>query len=540
MSDPSIGRLPEVPTSLPAHAEKPVPEHARAVHHLSTRNMKNVSELGWKDYIFHVLDFTGGSKWIPVGVVDEANGIFAYAKIADIKKLGITNEEIAQAHPGKKLADKQQRARTLETLVKEAQVSNLLTNALCDKESKEISQALAIASGTNVDVEHVWTKVFSSYTSDNADLPFVRGVYKACVLKKEMERQNVGTAFDQLIKITVVAEKTLAHGSTAPLMIKKGGDSDLAHSLLIDFQKKTFTVLGAGPVKMEGSFGKVRSAIEVSMQQIATDASEQVVASHIVRKTYKPGVTIGEKELDYEKLFGSLHTMTTYEGKHGVTKTMFTMEAYEKDLFEALWAREVAARSHFSLEEKLLLLSDIASQLEFMHETHGVVHDDLKTENVMLRREKDGNVHAKIIDFGLCYKPADGEKPRHEESYGTPEFTSPEVLQNHGKPFTVDQHKAKDMYALGCIAYALKNGDDPPWCNDTKAAIHSDAVRQNVLKQQQAIEQKIDQYMKVPPKTVDEEFDFLICRMLHPDPEKRTKVSEARSQIAALQQKISS
>ncbi|MEM6775803.1 MAG: serine/threonine-protein kinase, partial [Pseudomonadota bacterium] len=94
---------------------------------------------------------------------------------------------------------------------------------------------------------------------------------------------------------------------------------------------------------------------------------------------------------------------------------------------------------------------------EGLAEAHGqgILHRDLKTENVMQQRSG----HAKILDFGLA-KP---EQPEDEDSgltgsgrvLGTSRAMSPE--QARGLPLDV----RSDLFSLGVLLYELAVGEAP-------------------------------------------------------------------------------
>ena len=92
------------------------------------------------------------------------------------------------------------------------------------------------------------------------------------------------------------------------------------------------------------------------------------------------------------------------------------------------------------------LARQIATGLGEAH-AQGVVHRDLKPDNVMLAR--DGL--AKLMDFGIA-RAFGGDAAATHTIIGTPQYMAPE--QSQGKP--IDQRA--DLYALGLILYECLTG----------------------------------------------------------------------------------
>ena len=80
-----------------------------------------------------------------------------------------------------------------------------------------------------------------------------------------------------------------------------------------------------------------------------------------------------------------------------------------------------------------------------IHE-NGIVHRDLKLENIMMTDTSEQSV-PKLVDFGLAKMIGPNEKA--EEPFGTLGYVAPEILEK--KPYSFQC----DMWSLGCIVYAL-------------------------------------------------------------------------------------
>jgi len=110
-------------------------------------------------------------------------------------------------------------------------------------------------------------------------------------------------------------------------------------------------------------------------------------------------------------------------------------------------SERVALRGPLPPSEAARVLREVAWALAHAH-AHGVVHRDVKPDNILLER---GTGRALVADFGIA---AAGEGAAGEIT-GTPEFMSPE--QALGK--TVDARS--DLYAFGVTAYFAVSGRLP-------------------------------------------------------------------------------
>ncbi|MBW8839305.1 MAG: protein kinase [Gemmatimonadetes bacterium] len=87
----------------------------------------------------------------------------------------------------------------------------------------------------------------------------------------------------------------------------------------------------------------------------------------------------------------------------------------------------------------------------------GSVHRDLKPDNIMLARNRDGSDCAKIVDFGIA-KAADNVAQKVTKTglvIGTPDYMSPEQLAGD----TLDGRS--DIYSLALVAFNMLTGKLP-------------------------------------------------------------------------------
>ena len=118
------------------------------------------------------------------------------------------------------------------------------------------------------------------------------------------------------------------------------------------------------------------------------------------------------------------------------------------ELVQGVTLREAARRGH-SLVEVLRWSAQLAHALAVAHD-HGLVHGDIKPENVMVR--DDGYV--KLLDFGLALE-AEPSEACGSPLAGTLRYLAPERC--FGQPPT----QAADVFAFGVILYELTTGRHP-------------------------------------------------------------------------------
>ena len=108
-------------------------------------------------------------------------------------------------------------------------------------------------------------------------------------------------------------------------------------------------------------------------------------------------------------------------------------------------------------EEIRSVLLQVLQALGHAH-ARGVVHRDLKPDNVLFRKSGSTQSEICLTDFGLAH--AHGAEPDEELEggwLGTPSFMAPEQFTRNSRavgPWT-------DLYGVGCLAWALATGSAP-------------------------------------------------------------------------------
>lgn len=119
----------------------------------------------------------------------------------------------------------------------------------------------------------------------------------------------------------------------------------------------------------------------------------------------------------------------------------------------------------FKLWKACSLLVGAVEGLAFLHE-HGIVHRDVKAENVLLRN--DGK--SVLADLGWCAEmPVNGNNTRLTLC-GTLDYLSPEAVRGEGVSFPCD------VWACGVLLWELLTGD-PPFAQGTPQDTHRAIAR---------------------------------------------------------------
>ncbi len=112
-------------------------------------------------------------------------------------------------------------------------------------------------------------------------------------------------------------------------------------------------------------------------------------------------------------------------------------------------------RGSFDAAETIALGLQIARGLSRAHDL-GVIHRDVKPENIFLCRSDDGTPVVKIVDFGIAIQRDDRRLTVDGQMLGSPRYMAPERFR--AKQLVLP---ASDLYALGLILFEMLTGRFP-------------------------------------------------------------------------------
>ena len=185
-------------------------------------------------------------------------------------------------------------------------------------------------------------------------------------------------------------------------------------------------------------------------------AEEVELGRKVVVKVLPPEMALGvsadrfRREIQLAASLQHPHIVPLLSAGHSDDLVWYTMPLIEGESLRTRLARE----GELPIQEGVRLLRDVADALAYAH-GHGVVHRDIKPDNVLLSGQ-----HAVVTDFGVAkaITAATGEASLTSVgvALGTPAYMAPEQATGGAH---VD-HRA-DVYALGVLAYEVLTGRPP-------------------------------------------------------------------------------
>jgi serine/threonine-protein kinase len=112
------------------------------------------------------------------------------------------------------------------------------------------------------------------------------------------------------------------------------------------------------------------------------------------------------------------------------------------------------AKGAMPLARAVDILEQMCAALARAHDL-GVIHRDLKSDNIQLTTRGGRKDYVKILDFGLAALARDPRLAPKGAVFGTPEYMSPEQARGE------DAGAQSDLYALGVLLYEMLAGQLP-------------------------------------------------------------------------------
>ncbi|MEZ4413030.1 MAG: protein kinase [Gemmatimonadales bacterium] len=187
-------------------------------------------------------------------------------------------------------------------------------------------------------------------------------------------------------------------------------------------------------------------------------AEEVRLGRRVVIKVLPPDMAAGvnaerfEREIQLAASLQHPHIVQLLTAGANADLAYYVMPFIDGESLRARLAREGA----LPMAEVLRILHNVVDALAYSHH-HGVVHRDIKPDNVMLSGK-----HALVTDFGVAKAVSASSGDGHTNltslgiALGTPAYMSPEQAAADPR---VDQRA--DIYAVGAMAYEMLCGRTP-------------------------------------------------------------------------------
>jgi len=120
----------------------------------------------------------------------------------------------------------------------------------------------------------------------------------------------------------------------------------------------------------------------------------------------------------------------------------------------SLVSRMKTHRQGYGEQAAATLVEKMLSAVLYCHH-HGVVHRDIKLDNMIYEDERE-DAELKLIDFGFARHVRPGSEVMHDQ-LGTPSYMAPELWAERSTPYD----SSVDMWAIGVVAYMLLSGQRP-------------------------------------------------------------------------------
>jgi Nif-specific regulatory protein len=208
----------------------------------------------------------------------------------------------------------------------------------------------------------------------------------------------------------------------------------------------------------EGSLGTVYRAEDTRSNKI------------IALKVLRPSAAVHAQRLQNEfRLLSTLqHPYLADVYDYGLTQDLRPYFAMEWIDGEPVSHKHLLENGKISYQRFAEFVRQISSALIYIKQRN-LAHGDLKPENILVSIDKSGEIHSKVMDFGIS---RDLSAAGNGIS-GTFEYMAPELVRAEAAT------PASDLYSFGCVLYELLF-DSPPFTADTPLEILKKHLQEEV------------------------------------------------------------
>jgi serine/threonine protein kinase len=115
-------------------------------------------------------------------------------------------------------------------------------------------------------------------------------------------------------------------------------------------------------------------------------------------------------------------------------------------------------------DRAVAIITQVLDAVGYAHK-NGVIHRDLKPDNIILVRDKDSDI-VKVLDFGIAKMVGGENLTMTGEGFGTPSYMSPERISGRA-----ELDLRTDIYSVGIILFEMLTGRVPFQTTSTDPAL---------------------------------------------------------------------
>ncbi|MBN8612832.1 MAG: protein kinase [Deltaproteobacteria bacterium] len=243
------------------------------------------------------------------------------------------------------------------------------------------------------------------------------------------------------------------HATTIAILV-------LAAHVLWALRKEVFESRSVGRYKIRrrigrGGMGEVWAAWDETLKR--------EVALKVLRTDRQDAVAVARFEIEVRATTELSHPNTVRVFDFGATEdgiSYYAMELLDGEPLSALLRRE----GKLEPARCVWLGTQVARALAEAH-ARGIVHRDMKPENVFVTHAGDESDHAKVLDFGIARFSASTVGLTEDAIVGTPQYLAPELLLGE------KASPAADVYGLGVVLFQMLTGTFPFEADDGRALL---------------------------------------------------------------------
>ena len=161
-----------------------------------------------------------------------------------------------------------------------------------------------------------------------------------------------------------------------------------------------------------------------------TRLNRKVAIKELLPKTFSETILFNERDLLVGLKHARIPSIYDVFNQNGTFYIIM-------DYIEGAGLDDYKKNHNCSMEEKLRIIHEICDVVDYLHATKGMIHADLKPQNIMI--DESGRVY--LIDFGMSFK-----KNTYTELRGVSVgFSAPELIEGKQYDYRID------IYSIGAI-----------------------------------------------------------------------------------------